>query len=178
MVSSTLRPHFTRRKDPVLILQEAGRTPGPVWTGAENVTSTGIRSPDRPARSESVYRLSYPGPSSYQQYDQLWACICLDVCLIWRKYSSCKSTVNAAAKIHVFVRLVQKLTLFINSFCNCVSPSPMAFRPVFESRPPQFSCVPPTSITCMEQGDCILQYFVFPSATWSSYWTFSSETSS
>jgi hypothetical protein len=23
---------------------------------------TGIRSPDRPARSESLYRLSYPGP--------------------------------------------------------------------------------------------------------------------
>ena len=24
--------------------------------------TTGIRSPDRPARSESLYRLSYPGP--------------------------------------------------------------------------------------------------------------------
>jgi hypothetical protein len=35
---------------------------GEVWTGAENFVSTGIRSPDRPARSESLYRLSYPGP--------------------------------------------------------------------------------------------------------------------
>jgi len=26
--------------------------PGPVWTGEENLTPTGIRSPDRPARSE------------------------------------------------------------------------------------------------------------------------------
>jgi hypothetical protein len=26
---------------------------------------TGIRSPDRPARSESLYRLSYPGPLCY-----------------------------------------------------------------------------------------------------------------
>ena len=33
--------------------------PGPVWTGAENLASTGIRSPDRPARSQSLYRLSY-----------------------------------------------------------------------------------------------------------------------
>ena len=32
------------------------------WTGAENLAPTGIRSPDRPARSESLYRLSYPGP--------------------------------------------------------------------------------------------------------------------
>ena len=30
--------------------------------GAENVTSTGIRLPDRPAHSESLYRLPYPGP--------------------------------------------------------------------------------------------------------------------
>jgi len=49
-------------KDPVLIVQEAGWAPGPVWTGAENLAPTGIRSPDRPARSESLYRLSYLGP--------------------------------------------------------------------------------------------------------------------
>ena len=29
--------------------------------GAENLIPTGIRSPDRPARSESLYRLRYPG---------------------------------------------------------------------------------------------------------------------
>ena len=33
-----------------------------VWTGTENLTPTGIRSPDRPARNESLYRLRYPGP--------------------------------------------------------------------------------------------------------------------
>ena len=44
------------------IVQEAGWAPGPVWTGAENLAPTGIRSPDRPAHSESLYRLSYPGP--------------------------------------------------------------------------------------------------------------------
>jgi hypothetical protein len=45
-------------------VQEAGWAPGPVWTGVENLTPTGIRSPDRPARSKSLYRLSYPAHSS------------------------------------------------------------------------------------------------------------------
>jgi hypothetical protein len=47
-------------KDPVPIVQEAGWAPGLVWTGAENLASTGIRSPDRPSRSQSLYRLRYP----------------------------------------------------------------------------------------------------------------------
>ena len=60
---STPRPgRFTPGKDPVPIVQEAGWAPGPVWTGAENLAPARIRSPDRPARSESLYRLSYPGP--------------------------------------------------------------------------------------------------------------------
>ena len=58
----TPRPLFTLGKDPVPILYEAGWAPGPVWRGAENLALTGILSPDRPARSELVYRLSYPGP--------------------------------------------------------------------------------------------------------------------
>ena len=61
-------PHpgrFTPIKDPVPIVQEAGWAPGPVWTGAENLAPIGIRSPDRPARSESLYRLSYPGAMAF-----------------------------------------------------------------------------------------------------------------
>ena len=54
------RPHLTPGKDPVPIVQEAGWASGLVWTGAENIAPTGIRSPDRPARSESLYRLRYP----------------------------------------------------------------------------------------------------------------------
>ena len=53
---------FTPEKDPVPILQEAGWAPGPVWIGAENLAPTGIRSPDFPARSESLYRLRHLGP--------------------------------------------------------------------------------------------------------------------
>jgi hypothetical protein len=59
-VSVTPRPYFTPGKDPVPIVQEAGWAPGPVCTGAENLAPTGIRSPDRPARSRSLYRQSYP----------------------------------------------------------------------------------------------------------------------
>ena len=60
---STPRPgRFTPLTDLVPIVQESGLAPEPVWTGAENIAPTGIRSPDRPARSESLYRLRYPGP--------------------------------------------------------------------------------------------------------------------
>ena len=37
---------------------------GLVWTGAENLAPSGTRSPNRPFRSESLYRLSYPGPQT------------------------------------------------------------------------------------------------------------------
>ena len=59
-VSVTPRPLFTPGNDPVPIVQEAGWAPGPVWTGAENRAPTGIRFPDLPARSQLLYRLSYP----------------------------------------------------------------------------------------------------------------------
>src|SRR5215468_3717085 len=79
VVSTTPRPLYPRkrpgthctggwvgpRKDPVPIVQEAGWAPGPVWTCAENLAPTGIRSPDRPASSQSLHRLSYPGPKMY-----------------------------------------------------------------------------------------------------------------
>jgi hypothetical protein len=58
---SAPRPgRFTPGKDPVSIVEEDGWAPGPVWTCAKNLAPTLIRSPDRPARCESLYRLSYP----------------------------------------------------------------------------------------------------------------------
>jgi hypothetical protein len=56
---------FTPGKEPVPIIQEYGWAPGPVWTGAENLAPTGIRSPDRPARSQLLYRQSYPAHYSF-----------------------------------------------------------------------------------------------------------------
>ena len=47
--------HFTPGKDPVPIVQEAGWASELVWTGVENLASTGVRSPDRPARRQSLY---------------------------------------------------------------------------------------------------------------------------
>jgi hypothetical protein len=60
----TSRPgRFTpQERDPVPIVQEADWAPGSVWTGAENFAPIRIRSPDRPGRSEYLYRLRYPGP--------------------------------------------------------------------------------------------------------------------
>jgi hypothetical protein len=46
---------FTPGRDPVPIVQEAGWVPGSVWTRAENLAHTGIRSQDRPARRQSLY---------------------------------------------------------------------------------------------------------------------------
>ena len=59
MVSSTLRRHLTSRKDPVPILQDAGWTPGPVWKGGKSRPYRDSIT-DRPARSQSLYRMSYP----------------------------------------------------------------------------------------------------------------------
>ena len=64
MVSSTPRPHFTAGKDPVPIVQEAGWAPGPVWTGGKSRPHWDSI-PDRTARSQSLYRLSYTAHYMY-----------------------------------------------------------------------------------------------------------------
>jgi len=75
VVSSTPRPHFTPGKDPVPIVQEAGWAPGPVW--ADGISRPHRDSiPDRPARSQSLYRLSYRALIYY-----VWSnSICLTPC--------------------------------------------------------------------------------------------------
>jgi hypothetical protein len=50
---------LTPRKDPVHILLKAGWAPGPTWTCAKNLAPTKIRSPDRPALSQSLYLYYY-----------------------------------------------------------------------------------------------------------------------
>jgi len=61
VVSSTLRPHFNPRKDPVPILQEAGWAPGLVWTG-EKSRPHRDSIPDRPARSSVAIPTELLGP--------------------------------------------------------------------------------------------------------------------
>jgi len=77
-VSVTPPPLFTPRKDPVPIVREAGWAPGPVWTGAENLAPTGIRSSDRPVRSQSLCRLRCPA----HFYCVLLPCIILKILLV------------------------------------------------------------------------------------------------
>jgi hypothetical protein len=62
VVNATPRPLYPRESDPVHTVQEARRAARPVWKGAENLAPTRIRSPYRPARIESLYRLRYPDP--------------------------------------------------------------------------------------------------------------------
>jgi len=59
VASSTPWPHFTPGKEPVPILQEARWVPGPVWKGGKSRPHRDSI-PDRPARSQSLYQLSYP----------------------------------------------------------------------------------------------------------------------
>jgi len=74
VVSSTSRPHFTPGKDPVPILQQAGWAPGPVWTGGKPRPHRDSI-PDRPARSQSLYWLSYPAHTRLCMY------VCMYVCM-------------------------------------------------------------------------------------------------
>jgi hypothetical protein len=53
---------FTSGKQPGPISQEAAWATGPVRIGAENLAVAGIRSPNRPARSESLYLLRHTDP--------------------------------------------------------------------------------------------------------------------
>jgi hypothetical protein len=48
-------PFYSRERDAVPIAQESGWASGPVWTGAENLTLSGITAPTYAARSESLY---------------------------------------------------------------------------------------------------------------------------
>jgi len=59
------RAASTPAKDPVPIVQKAGWAPGPVCISSENLVPTGIRSPDRPARNQLLYRLNYRAYSGF-----------------------------------------------------------------------------------------------------------------
>ena len=70
---TTPRPgRFTPQKDLIPIAKEAGWVPGRVWTGAENLAPTGIRSSDRPAHREPLNRLSYPGLQSFSKTEVIY----------------------------------------------------------------------------------------------------------
>jgi hypothetical protein len=61
VVNATPRSLYPEERPGTYCVWEGGLAPGPDWTGVESLDPTGIQHPDRPARSESLYRLSYPG---------------------------------------------------------------------------------------------------------------------
>ena len=80
------RPHFTPGKNPVPILQEAGWVPGPIWPGRKSRPHRDSI-PDLPARSQSLYRLSYPAHQyvspvhNPQQNPGCGRCMCFSSCV-------------------------------------------------------------------------------------------------
>jgi hypothetical protein len=61
---STPRPgRLTPGKDAVPVVLEAGRAPGPVWMGAENLAPHRGLSLHLPSRSKSLYSPRYPCPN-------------------------------------------------------------------------------------------------------------------
>jgi hypothetical protein len=63
VVNATSRPLYLQERPSTLWIG-AGWSTRLVWTGAENLAPNGIRSPDHPARSESLYRLRSSDPQT------------------------------------------------------------------------------------------------------------------
>jgi hypothetical protein len=75
-VSTTPRPPYPRKRLVTHCTERWVAPRGPVWTGAENLTTIGIRSTDRPARNESLYPLSYPGQLVFDvQYSNVFTTV-------------------------------------------------------------------------------------------------------
>jgi len=125
-VSITPWPLFTPRKDPVPIVQEAGWAPGPVWTGAENLALTGIRSLDCPARNQSLYRLRYPA-HPMRRADNLTTFMCrlswnLGASLSWKPQGLSRPLVG-----------LLYLYLYIIGMDLCIAYSKIQLRKYFDS---------------------------------------------
>ena len=55
VVKATLRPYYSQGRDSVLVVEEVGWATESMWTGAGNIGPTGVRYPDLPDHSESLY---------------------------------------------------------------------------------------------------------------------------
>jgi len=85
LLASTPRPHFIPGKDPAPILKEAGWAPGPVWTGGKSRPHRDSI-PNRPARRQSLYRLSY-----WAQITKTWACKSVQRLFLVHDYFCCQN---------------------------------------------------------------------------------------
>jgi hypothetical protein len=94
--SAPLPGRFTPRKDPVPIVQEARWTTGPIWTCAKNLAPTGTRSLERPACSQSLYRLTYPDLTNNRR-TEYW--------VIYKKISIIWQVIISVVVIKIFIRM-------------------------------------------------------------------------
>jgi hypothetical protein len=89
--------------------------PGSVWTGAEYLAPIGIRSPDCPARSELLYRLSYPGPLCIYiyiyiyMYPHVYVYMCMYVCV----YIFCVYVFYVCVYIYIYIYTVLCVCMYV-----------------------------------------------------------------
>ena len=118
---SAPRPgRFTPGKDPVPVVQEAGWASETVWTGAENFAPIGIRSPGRPARSESLHQLSYPvSLLDFSIILVLWLALCLPSCAWWRIPSDEMQSLDNAKTLKSFLLNVDTKPVMQGRIVHC-----------------------------------------------------------
>ena len=100
VVSSTPRPHFTPRKDPVPILHEAGWAPLPVWTRGKSLPHRDSI-PDRPARSSVAIPTELPGSLPLDR---------LSLNLIFEDFSELCHEISSVIKIRQAYKLLHMKT--------------------------------------------------------------------
>ena len=92
---------------PLPIVQGAVWVPGPVWMGAEILASNGIRSPNRPAHSEYLFRLRYLNSRTGYFANNLQSLVDTNICghvqfyKRWSKYCIISYTLENIVSIDV-----------------------------------------------------------------------------
>jgi hypothetical protein len=74
--NTTRWPLHSWERDGIHIVQEAGRVPGSVWTGAENLDTSEIRILHRPVRGERLYRIHCCDPTEWGMEGVIRICDC------------------------------------------------------------------------------------------------------
>ena len=130
-------------KDLVLIVQEAGWALGSVWAGGK-FRSTGIWSPDRPARSHSLYWLSYPAHLTHKVYNimplsssgahtRIWELIKCDLLTYLLTHSMEQGLswkANRFSASQEIPRILWNLSQSCASSIQCISPHPTFWRTI------------------------------------------------
>jgi len=117
-VCVTPQPHLTPGKDTVLIVQEAGWAPEPVWTGVENLDPTGIWSIITRQHRYTVtwvLKISLDAshnrpPKNYKSHD-----ICCQHRCICFLYLICSLQVSSAHQVTAYYHLMQ-----LNPAATCI----------------------------------------------------------